>query len=109
MSGAMDDDSLRSMLMAFRLSELNQLLDFAGVKNKAGRKSELQVGSSLTHAGSLIYVRRTWPLSGLILQYGLDHKLRKLLPISYLSMLMENSVFVYRTFPPLYHRTNILS
>ncbi len=44
----MDDDSLRSMLMAFRLSELNQLLDFAGVKNKAGRKSELQVGSTLT-------------------------------------------------------------
>lgn len=37
-----DTDGLRSMLMTFRISELSQLLDFAG-KNKTGKKSELQV------------------------------------------------------------------
>ncbi len=40
----MSDDSLRSMLLSFRLSELAQLMDFAG-KNKTGRKSELQVNT----------------------------------------------------------------
>ena len=37
-----EKDTLVSMVMAFRMCELQSLLTFAN-KNKAGRKSELQV------------------------------------------------------------------
>ena len=37
-----DDEKYKSMVSAFRMSELQSLMSFAG-KSKAGKKSELQV------------------------------------------------------------------
>ena len=42
MSSSSERDAIQSMVLGFRMAELQTLLNFAG-KNKSGRKSDLQV------------------------------------------------------------------
>ena len=57
-----DNEKYRSMVSAFRMSELQSLMVFAG-KSKAGKKSDLQVMNDDCYNWSLSWIMNNQPLT----------------------------------------------